>query len=60
MMPTLRQLKSLKQLLFDLHYLSITPSAIKFSKRQNKPFIIIVAESNPSTKDAKWYCIDDE
>ena len=60
MMPTLSQIKRLNQLLLDLYNLNILPSIVKFSRRQNNPFIILVAEPIHDIQEARWYYINHE
>ena len=58
MMPTLRQIKTLNQLLVDLYALRIPPERVIFSRRGDKPFVILVAEPRHEIKEARWYYIE--
>ena len=58
MMPTLKQIERLNQLLLDLYYMQIPPESIKFSRRDNKPFVIVVAEPIHDIQEARWYYIN--
>ena len=58
MMPTLRQIKRLNQFLIDLYAMNISPEVIKFSRRGDKPFIIISVEPIHDLKMARWITID--
>ncbi len=60
MMPTLRQIKRLNQLLLDLYVMKIPPEVIKFSRRGNKPFIMISAEPMHDIKKVRWFEINSE
>lgn len=44
MMPTLRQIERLNRFLIYLHGIGVSPDIIKFSRREDKPFIIIQLE----------------
>ncbi|OGI20731.1 MAG: hypothetical protein A3B68_09340 [Candidatus Melainabacteria bacterium RIFCSPHIGHO2_02_FULL_34_12] len=54
MMPTLRQIKRLNQFLLDAYVMKIPPEYIKFSRREDKPFIIIQLEPIHDIKMARW------
>lgn len=58
MMPTLRQIKRLNQFLLDLYSLSIIPEVIRFSRRGNRPFIMITVEPIHDIKRERWFTID--
>lgn len=57
MMPTLRQIERLNRLLMDLYNMKIPPESIKFSRRGDKPFIIVIAEPIYDIKKARWFNI---
>ena len=58
MIPTLKQIKRLNQLLLDLHALGVPPEIVKFSHRSDKPFIILIAEPIHDIKESRWYFIN--
>jgi len=58
MMPSLKQIRMLNQLLLNLYNIKIPPEVIKFSRRGNKPFIIIQIEPIHDLKMARWFVID--
>lgn len=58
MMPTLRQIKRLNGFLIYLYGIGVSPDVIKFSRREDKPFIIIQLEPIHDIKMARWFVID--
>lgn len=58
MMPTVEQIKRLNQFLLDTYSMQIPPDVIKFSHRDNKPYIIILLESIHDLKMVRWMTID--
>ena len=58
MMPTLKQIKRLNELLLDLYSMHISPEVIKFSYRGNRPFIIVTIEPIHDIRKERWFTID--
>ena len=58
MMPTLRQIKKLNQLLLDLYVMKVPPSSIVFSEKEGKPRVGLIAEPIHEIQEARWYYID--
>ena len=58
MMPTLKQIERLNQFLLDLYSMKVPPEIVKFSRRGNKPFIIIQIEPLHNIKMTRWYTIN--
>ena len=58
MMPTLEQISRLSRFLLDIHGMGISPEVIKFSREDNRPFIIISVEPIHEIKRSRWFTID--
>ena len=58
MMPTLRQIKKLNQMLLDLYVIKVAPSSIVFSEEKGKPRIGLIVEPIHDIQEARWYYID--
>lgn len=58
MMPTLEQIERLNRFLVYLYGIGVSPEVIKFSKREDKPFIIIQLEPIHDIKMTRWFVIN--
>ena len=58
MMPTLEQINRLNRFLLDIYAMGIPPEVIKFSREDNRPFIIISIEPIHEIKRSRWFVID--
>ena len=58
MMPTLKQIKKINELLLEYHFLKIPPSGIVFSELEGKPRVCIMLEPIHDLQHARWYYMD--
>lgn len=60
MMPTLMQISELNKRLIYLYNMGIPPELIQFSRRGDKPYIIIYTKPIHDIRETRWFTIDHE